>query len=628
MFPVFYVTGSLYRPKDKSGKLPAVLSPHGHWTNGRFLDSGLAEAQKEIAEGAERFESGARSPLQARCVQLARMGCVVFHYDMIGYADCVQIPATIAHQFAKQRPEMNTRENWGLFSPQAEMHLQSVMGLQTWNSIRALDFLCDLPDVDPNRVAVTGASGGGTQTFILCALDPRPAAAFPAVMVSTAMQGGCSCENASLLRVDGGNVEFAALFAPKPLGMTAANDWTREMPAKGFPELQQLYKMLGAPDRVTLKPLLHFGHNYNHVSRTAMYQWINHQFKLNLPEPVLEQDFTLSTPQELTVWDKEHPKPQGGVEFERALLRRLHENSQAQLAQYESNRDEYDKIQGQAFRLLIGRTLDKAGEVTTVFTQTIHRESYSEQVGLLKNSTYQEELPIIILEPNQKTNQIVVWVDAMGKAALFRPKTNGTYHLLPEIKKLLDAGVVVVGVDLFQQGEFTTNGLPLASNPKVKNPREVPAYTYGYNHSLFAHRVHDLLSVIQYIKVQNGDNAVLDMVGLNGAAHWVAAARVCSGQALHAIAIDTAGFRFSSILDYRDPQFLPGGAKYGDLPGILALGCPGLLWLSGEGETIPALIQKRCQILGTDNKCSLYNGSEWWKTEASTVWLTLSRGAK
>ena len=60
---------------------------------------------------------------------------------MIGYADSQQISFELAHRFAKQRPEMNTPENWGLFSPQAEAHLQSMMGLQTWNSIRALDFV-------------------------------------------------------------------------------------------------------------------------------------------------------------------------------------------------------------------------------------------------------------------------------------------------------------------------------------------------------------------------------------------------------------------------------------------------------------------------------------------------------
>ena len=78
--------------------------------------------------------------------------------------------------------------------------------------------------MDPKRVAVTGASGGGTQTMLLGAVDDRVALSMPMVMVSTAMQGGCTCENASLLRIGTGNVEFAALFAPKPQIMNCAND--------------------------------------------------------------------------------------------------------------------------------------------------------------------------------------------------------------------------------------------------------------------------------------------------------------------------------------------------------------------------------------------------------------------
>ena len=75
-------------------------------------------------------------------------------------------------------------------------------------------------------VGVTGASGGGTQTFMICAIDPRPAAAFPAVMVSTNMQGGCVCENAEYLRLGINNIAIAALFAPKPMALSGANDWT------------------------------------------------------------------------------------------------------------------------------------------------------------------------------------------------------------------------------------------------------------------------------------------------------------------------------------------------------------------------------------------------------------------
>ncbi len=90
-FPGHYVTGNLYRPLGRLGRLPGVLCPHGHWANGRFYEQDRKAVRWSIVEGAERFEKGGRYPLQARCVQLARMGCVVFHYDMVGYADSVQL---------------------------------------------------------------------------------------------------------------------------------------------------------------------------------------------------------------------------------------------------------------------------------------------------------------------------------------------------------------------------------------------------------------------------------------------------------------------------------------------------------------------------------------------------------
>ena len=179
-----------------------------------------------------------------------------------------------------------------------------------------------LPEVDPERTAITGASGGGTQAMLLAAIDPRIKLSFPAVMVSTAMQGGCTCENASLLRVDTGNIEFAALFAPRPQGMTTANDWTKEMSTKGFPELQRHYALLGAPKNVMLHRGEHFPHNYNAVSRSAFFTWLNQHFRLGAKEPVLERDFTPLSRDELTVWDAAHPEPKAaGPDFERALLK-------------------------------------------------------------------------------------------------------------------------------------------------------------------------------------------------------------------------------------------------------------------------------------------------------------------
>src|SRR5438270_10380102 len=72
-YPGHYVSGNLYRPKGKTGKLPGVLCPHGHWANGRFYDlqtaykDGEQRVQGELKSGAEKTVEGARYPLQARC---------------------------------------------------------------------------------------------------------------------------------------------------------------------------------------------------------------------------------------------------------------------------------------------------------------------------------------------------------------------------------------------------------------------------------------------------------------------------------------------------------------------------------------------------------------------------------
>lgn len=599
--PGFFVSGNLYRPKGKSGKLPAVLNPHGHWENGRFYDNknGIV---REIAEGAERFEDSGRSPLQARCVQLARMGCIAFFYDMIGYADSQQISLALAHGFAKQRPEMNAPENWGLFSPQAETHAQSVMGLQTWDSIRALDFILSLPDVDPDRIGVTGASGGGTQTFILCALDPRPKVAFPAVMVSTAMQGGCTCENASLLRVDTGNVEFAALFAPKPLGMTAADDWTKEMPAKGFPELQKHYAMMGAPNNVFLRPALHFGHNYNQVSRVAMYGWMNRNLGLGWKEPIIEKDFHRLTAEELTVWDKEHPKPLGGPEFERQLLRSWHEDAQKKLEKASGSLEEFRALAAPAAEAILRRNIANSGKAEFEVTQKNDRGQFIEMAGLLRNKTHGEELPALFLYPQDWHGRTVVWLTDAGKDGL---RDGDGYR--DGVRRLLAAGTAVAGVDLLFQGEFSRE--PVTQTRRVKNPREAASYTFGYNDSLFAQRVHDVLTVLAFIRNHDRQSLAIDLIALDNTGPIAAVARAQAGGAVRRMAVGKSDFRFGNVTAIHDVAFLPAGAKYGDLPGFLALGAPGETKLVGATD-VPGLTKKIYELAKAPNAVSAGSPTE------------------
>jgi hypothetical protein len=580
-FPGFYVTGSLYKPKGKSGPHPVMLYAQGHWANGRFHDQGVQETRRQIVIGGERFEDGGRNPLQSCCVGLARMGCIVFQYDMIGYADSQQLSFDLVHRFAKQRPEMNKPENWGFYSPQAEARLQSVMGLQTWNSVRSLDFVLSLDNVDKKRVGITGASGGGTQTMLLAGIDDRVTLSFPAVMVSTSMQGGCTCENASCLRVGTGNIEFSALFAPKPQGMTGADDWTREMSTKGFPEIKKLYELVGAPNNVMLLPNYHFKHNYNYPSRSAMYGWVNKHFKMGLPEPVVEEDYKRLEQKDLTVWDVLHPQPPGGPDLERKVVKHWHDDAEAQLKKLTpTDKDSLAKwreVVGGGWQAVLQRELPIAADIDYERIHEDDRGDITQFVGLVKNKRHSEQLPALFFLPENWNKRVVIWLTDKGKAGLL----DSDGKPIVEIRKLLKEGVAICGVDLFLQGEFVGDE-KVTQNRVVKNTREFAGYTYGYNHALVAQRAHDVLTMLSFAKNHQDKPQRIDLVALDGTAPAAALARALAGDAVHTAAINTNGFRFAAVDDYRNVNFLPGAAKYGDVPALLALGAPGSLWVGGE----------------------------------------------
>lgn len=251
-WPGFHVCGNLYRPLGRgAGPFPGVLNPHGHWKEGRLTDA---------QEGS----------VPARCINFARRGMVALAYDMVGYNDTF-----FANHPRETGAGFDFYQRHRLFATNALCQLWgiSLMGLQSWNSLRALDFLESLPDVDSRRLACTGASGGGTQTFMLGVLDDRLAAQAPVCMVSHSMQGGCACENAPGLRVRFSNMEIAAAAAPRPqLLVAATGDWTKHTPTVEGPALESIYRLLGTPERFRAVQF-EAGHNYNQTSREVVYAW-------------------------------------------------------------------------------------------------------------------------------------------------------------------------------------------------------------------------------------------------------------------------------------------------------------------------------------------------------------------
>ena len=584
--PGHFVTGLLFRPAEGEGPFPAVLSPHGH--GGRLQNYSVDQVQKLIEAGQEKYEESGRYPKLARCATLARMGCVVFIFDMLGYADSVQITQTVAHRFKNPRPELDTPDRWGFFSTQAELRMQSIMGLQTWNSVRALDFLAELPDVDAKRMAVTGGSGGGTQTILLGAIDSRPVASFPQGMVSTSMQGGCTCENATLLRIGTGNVELAGLFAPRPMAMTGANDWTKEIATKGYPQLQELYAMLGQPDNVYSISFLEFPHNYNYVTRRIMYGWMNKHLGLGHEEPIIERDYKLLTADEYTIWDEEHPAPKGGDEYEASLTKQMARASQAQLKAISDDSQKLREVLGGAYDTIINPLNFKPDAITRIKKIKANEGGYLLFADLLKNSANDSEIPVLSIYPKAATwnQKVVIWVDGQGKKGLL----NDQGRLIAGAQGLVDAGYSIVSVDAFGQGEFLNPGENSRQARIINNGREFAGYTYGYNDTMFSRRVHDIQTAVSW--VVNDEHAPIEVsiVGVNGGAPLAAAAANVIDE-VDRVALDTRGFRFTTLKSYRDPQFLPGAAKYGDLPGLISQLAPRPLGLIGEGRELPKLVQ-------------------------------------
>ena len=550
--PGFYVTGSLYRPLNLSGPLPAVLCPHGHWPDGRFMRAEDAEVARQMASGGERDEPAARSPLQARCVQLARMGCVVFHYDMIGYADSIQFSQGLAHLFKAQRPDMNAPEAWGFFSAAAEGRLQSIMGLQTWSGIRALDFITSLPEVDPARIGVTGASGGATQTFLLTAIDPRPAVIFPAVMVSTAMQGGCTCENASLLRIGTGNVELAALFAPRPAGYTAADDWTKAFSTKGFPQLQQIYQLTGAPEKVSLLNRTEFPHNYNLPSRLAMYQWMERHLKTPRPAPTVEAPFTLLSQADLTVWDEAHPAPAASdPAFEKRLLKEWQADADRQIAARPEWIDE-------ALPVLLGRTWDEVarGPFDWKLDDTRTRKGAVQRMtGTLTHGKPAEQVRCVFLYPDEWSGKVTLWL----------PEDSAAAETSAGVQAALAARTAVAIPQLFTETEAAPGQVR-----RVAKDRDFLGYTAGYNTPLPARRAHDVLALLAWMRQHDPKPSSIDVHAESALVPETALAltQVPDGT-VEVAQLAATPFRFGGLRDVFDRNLLPGAVKYGDLPALL-----------------------------------------------------------
>jgi len=474
--PGFLVTGNLYRPVGKQGPFPGVVCPHGHWEHGRI-------------------ESVERGSIPGRCITLARMGMVVFSYDMIGYNDSLQFK----HGWGDKAEKL-----WGIHP----------FAMQLWSSIRAVDFVEGLPDVDKDRLACTGASGGGTQTFALTAVDPRIKVSAPVNMISSTMQGGCLCENAPIIRMENSNMEIGALMAPRPMLMVSATgDWTRETPRVEFPAIQSIYRLYGAEDRVE-NVHIDAEHNYNKASREAMYRFFG-KWLLGDGDKwaqFTEPEFTVEKNEDLLVFpDKKLPD---GLPTSDQVIAQIVESNRAKwkaiMGKDPASVEAFRRDYGDVLELALGVRVPKTNEIVPERAGFEERDGYVVERRVIRRPCVSDAIPAILYrQADAVPRDAALVVHGDGKAAL--ADANGGPG--PLVTGLMAQGKAVLVIDAFLLGDH--------SSPFEKADRlRVGNFMDTFQPTDTGCRVQDVVTALAYLRTRRDLTGIVDLVGLGQAGVW------------------------------------------------------------------------------------------------------------
>jgi hypothetical protein len=276
---------------------------------------------------------------------------------------------------------------------------------------------------------------------------------------------------------------------------------------------------------------------------------------------------------------------------------------------------------GGAARVLLGRELPGPSNLHFTATHKTKCDANVSIFGILRNEQRGEELPVASWRPNKWNGRVVLWLTEQGKAALFRE--DGSPSEL--VKQLLDAGIWVVGADLFNQGEFIDDAHEATTNNNVPSGHSAACFVYGYNFPLMAKRGQDVLSLVGYLKNHSDKPRSIELLALDRVAAVVALALSQCNDAVNRAALDTGGFRFGRPDDLLDDRFIPGGAKYGDLPGFLSLAAPIELWIASESSDSAAVLAAAYRATGAAQKLTFFDVSSQPTREAAIAWLLQER---
>ncbi|MBN1817054.1 MAG: acetylxylan esterase [Sedimentisphaerales bacterium] len=389
--PHHHVTANLYIPDQRPGRLPGILVPCGH---------------SDIGKAADAYQS--------ICVLLVKNGFVVLIVDPICQGERLQI----LERGGKYGTSGTTAHT--LLDAGAKLVGASVVGYEAWDNMRAIDYLQTRPEVDPEKIGVTGNSGGGTQTTFLMALDERVDVAAPSCYMMTreklfatiGPQDGCQNLYAEVaLGIE--HADYIVMRAPKPTMILAAQQdfFDFEGVKTAYAEAQKVYSVLGKPDHVALFSY-DDTHGFTRPRRQAATQWMRRWLQ-NDPSDIAESEPNLLPEKSLWVTETGQVREQWPNEITIADLNLERANALAEKRQQFLRQDRSD-IQKRIARLIGYRK--PAGRVISTHTKTFLRNGMQIEKGFLHRQG-QPPMPILLCKPVDTQGKLptTLYVDGRGK---------------------------------------------------------------------------------------------------------------------------------------------------------------------------------------------------------------------
>jgi cephalosporin-C deacetylase-like acetyl esterase len=391
--PGLYVTGNLYRPKDPKGKLPAILYVCGHSGKGR---------------------DGNKTAFQDHGLWFANHGYICLIVDTLQLGEIPGIHHG-TYGIREKRP-VEVRMWWQALG-------YTPAGVECWNGIRGIDYLVSRPDVDAERIGVTGISGGGATTMWIAAADERVKVAVPvsgmsdleSYVTNKVINGHCDC----MFIVNTYAWEWttiAALIAPRPL-LFANSDKDPIFPMDGnrriIARLRQAYKMCDKPDLVD-DYVSKGGHDYRPDLRVAVFKWFNKHLRAETRE-VKDAEYKLLPGKELRVFpeDKDVPKDALNGKIDETFVKRAEVTLPEKGKFTEWKKRMMKELTERSFRTFPERIPAPKGkrlEVDNGATFLYETEPYIEPVRLEivsdREKTKKDVRPFLVFNPKEKVGDV------------------------------------------------------------------------------------------------------------------------------------------------------------------------------------------------------------------------------